>query len=307
MSSDDPTIPKQVIPIDPKQYSLDPEASEFFKIVTRIQDDDKLREHILDVQAKAYAVAAYPCIRSFVFTRLNISRSPSYQQFLKLGREREGAILLDIGCCFGNDSRKAALDGWPSKQILATDVKRALWDFGYMLFCDTPESFPATFIAGDALSLDFLSPFKSGENPSVVNLADVRTLKDVQGKISAIWAASFFHLFPEQGQRQVAHALGALLSPEPGSMIFGYHISLPGTGCHDGGISQSHTNMFCHNPESWEELWTGSSTTPSTGVGPLLDGPVFPRGSVKLETTLVPVETQPAQGLWRLIWSITRV
>lgn len=31
--------------------------------------------------------------------RLKIARLPGYPQFIKLGREREGAIFLDMGCC----------------------------------------------------------------------------------------------------------------------------------------------------------------------------------------------------------------
>src|SRR5882762_5836469 len=31
--------------------------------------------------------------------RLKIARLPAFADFMKLGREREGAIFLDIGCC----------------------------------------------------------------------------------------------------------------------------------------------------------------------------------------------------------------
>ena len=31
--------------------------------------------------------------------RLNITTFPVYEHILKLGRERPGAVLLDIGCC----------------------------------------------------------------------------------------------------------------------------------------------------------------------------------------------------------------
>lgn len=48
-----PLIP---LPVDESLYSLDEEASAFFKAQTRIQDDDKLKRHILDLQKKAYEV-----------------------------------------------------------------------------------------------------------------------------------------------------------------------------------------------------------------------------------------------------------
>lgn len=43
-----------------------------------------------------------PILRSFTnrnVDSLKISRLPAYKQVLKLGQERQGAILLDMGCC----------------------------------------------------------------------------------------------------------------------------------------------------------------------------------------------------------------
>lgn len=67
-------------------------------------------------------------------------RIPAYNYLLKLGEEREGAILLDIGCCcelpdtqnmssvrltsglVGNDVRKVVADGFPVHNVVATDI-----------------------------------------------------------------------------------------------------------------------------------------------------------------------------------------
>ena len=67
-------------------------------------------------------------------------RVPAYNHLLKLGTQREGAILLDIGCCcelpaahdvtwvrltsglVGNDVRKAVADGFPVHNVVATDI-----------------------------------------------------------------------------------------------------------------------------------------------------------------------------------------
>ncbi|KZV91243.1 hypothetical protein EXIGLDRAFT_615917, partial [Exidia glandulosa HHB12029] len=119
MSATAPTIPdawyarQAETPLDPNLLVLRGDEGEFFKTQTGIKDDEKLREHILDVQRRAFAVWPYPCIRRFGFTKLKISRFPVYEEALRLGREREGAILLDLGCCFGNDARKAVSDGFP--------------------------------------------------------------------------------------------------------------------------------------------------------------------------------------------------
>jgi hypothetical protein len=62
-----------------------------------------------------------------------------YEHILELGRERPDALLLDIGCCctsdhdaalnsldsilVGVDARKAAADGFPAKNIIASDIR----------------------------------------------------------------------------------------------------------------------------------------------------------------------------------------
>lgn len=78
-------------------------------------------------------------------TRLRIARLPAYPDLLRLGRERKGAIFLDIPCCcqyglnnndnvvditrgkhipVGNDTRKAVQDGYPIDNVVASDLHK---------------------------------------------------------------------------------------------------------------------------------------------------------------------------------------
>lgn len=59
--------------------------------------------------------------------RLKAYRFPAYQDFLKLGRERKGALFLDVGCCCGSDVRKAIVDGYPADQIIASDLNAGVY------------------------------------------------------------------------------------------------------------------------------------------------------------------------------------
>lgn len=132
---DQPPTPRTPL-LDPSLYTLDTESLAFFKSTTGIYDDDELKEHILNVQAQAYAVCSRQLISivlvfilcvllrwlltrayapstsqgifvvildqrsmSHVVARLKISKMPAYKDVLKLGQERRGALLLDIGCC----------------------------------------------------------------------------------------------------------------------------------------------------------------------------------------------------------------
>ncbi len=49
--------------------SLTEDELAFFKAQTRIDDDEKLKDHIFAVQAKAHSVYPYTCIRRFAFTK----------------------------------------------------------------------------------------------------------------------------------------------------------------------------------------------------------------------------------------------
>ncbi|KAG1747269.1 uncharacterized protein EDB91DRAFT_1036017, partial [Suillus paluster] len=101
--------------VDTSLYSLSAEQAAFFKTQIGIDDDEDLKRHILEVQAKAYIAN-----HSQRTSHLNLSNFAVYEHILKLGRECPNAIFLDIGCCFGVD---AATDGFSVKNIIASDIK----------------------------------------------------------------------------------------------------------------------------------------------------------------------------------------
>ena len=78
------------------------------------------------------------------FSRLRICRQSQYQDLLKIGKSRKGAIFLDVGSCcenhnntsislkkqmahiviitVGNETRKLVADGYPLEQVVTTDL-----------------------------------------------------------------------------------------------------------------------------------------------------------------------------------------
>ena len=118
--------------------------------------------------------------------------------------------------------------------------------------------------------------------------------------LTVIHVNAFFHLFQEEGQLQAARALATLLSPEKGSFIFGSHSAQQKKGI------RSYPNprgeyIFCHNLDSWRELW---------------DGTVFKKGTVKVNAELV---ERPWRALdikhpgaederrYMMVWKIKRI
>ena len=158
------------------------------------------------------------------------------------------------------------------------------------------------FVPGDALDpkhLEVVPPFTAANAPSgpAPDLRSLTSLNPLRGRVSAIHASSFFHLFSEEKQLYLARALAGLLSPEPGSMIFGLQIGVAKKGFTPLAMGGDH-RLFCHSPESWALVW---------------DGPVFEKGVVVVQAKLVQVERKhfeggeaPAQPVSVLVWSVTR-
>jgi len=278
-------------PLEPRFYNPTEEEVRFLQSQTGIQDRDQLKQHILEVQQKAYDIYGYPCIRFMSFIRMGIKRLPIYQSVLSLARDRKDAIILDIGCCFGNDLRKVCADGWPVQNAVASDLRQGYWDFGHELFKSTPETFPATFVGGDAFSNRMIAPRTISRDPPTTPRPELKSLKSLtplQGHVSAIHAHSFFHLFDEKKQQELALRLATLISPLPGSIIFGSHIGLPKMGKQ---IDEIDSTMFCHSPESWRALWEG----------------IFGKGKVRVDAALRQIDHPDMQGVLKylLIWSVT--
>ncbi|EED81244.1 predicted protein [Postia placenta Mad-698-R] len=304
-------------------YSLQGPELEFFKAQTGIQDEEELKKHVVHVQQEAWK-AIIPCrmFLSFeahldacmasmsdlkldadflVLFRFKISRLPAYKQLLKLGKEREGAIFLDVGCCFGNEIRKAVSDGFPGENTIGTDLHGDFFELGNKLF---KSDFPGHFIPGDALDSNFLKtvpPFYSAPETPRPDLRSLKTLTPLLGHVSAINASSFFHLFDEPQQLEVGRALAGLLSPEPGSLIFGEHAGRPVKGYRTDGLPRDDGSYeFCHSPETWKEMW---------------DGGVFEKGTVKADALLVEVkrpdrvtdDNRDAARFWVMAWSVVRL
>jgi SAM-dependent methyltransferase len=165
------------------------------------------------------------------FLNLSITDSPAYTEILQ--RIKGGEQYLDIGCCMGQDIRKLVHDGAPSENTFGSDLKGDFWGIGYDMFRDKA-TLKTKFIQADVFDAE-------------------SNLKQLDGKISLVNAASFFHLFDYKSQVKAAKRVVQLLKDEPGVMVFGRQ-----GGQFEAG-SLAHLSIqhaaYWHSPESWEELW----------------------------------------------------
>lgn len=178
------------------------------------------------------------------------------------------------------------------------------WDIGHKVFKSTPESFPVKFVPGNIFDKSFLEPgpiiTETPVNQAAVELTSLTTLTPLRGRLSAIHAGAFFHLFSEEQQAQLAHLLGSLLSPEPGSIIFGTHVGRTEKGLRVEALrpNTEGVRMFCHSPESFAALWEE----------------VFGPGKVEVKVAIKTVErkdlkeiTTPGVPIYFLVWSVKRL
>ncbi len=205
-------------------------------------------------------------------------------------------------CPLGSSKR-----GKPPLCLLVFDLLLAEFaNLGHELFRTTQETYPIAFVPGDVFDPDHLEVVppaasaltSTGGSPSgpAPDLHSLTSLNPLHGRVFAIHASAFFHLFDEEKQLHVARALAGLLSPEPGSVIFGLQV---GPFADEKGFGRGDYGTWCHSPESWTQLW---------------DGVVFEKGVVNVRTTLVHAERKYAAPnapqnatLTVLVWSVTRL
>ena len=189
------------------------------------------------------------------------------------------------------------------------------------MFKTTPESYPAHFCGGDIFDEELLKAgpiLNTRASPASPrpDLASLKSLTPLNGYVSVIHTSSFFHLFSEEKQFELAQKIAGLLSPAPGSTIFGMHAGLAEKGFSKEGNRRTGGPLFCHSPDSWKELW---------------DGVIFKQGTVKVEATLRSAVDVFEIGRWKeaaeslrkqsdpegmasplnlpaiILWSVTRV
>ena len=169
----------------------------------------------------------------------------------------------------------------------------ALWEIGHRLFRSDQHVFPVSFVEADIFDEAALSS-TAAPSPLPPALKKLRTLTPLKGHASVILLQMVFHLWDERRQLRLARRLAQLLSPEPGSLIFGRQMG----DAQPREILLQGQPHYVHNPETWVSMWSK----------------VFPEGTVEYHTELrdLPADliaaTMDMVGVRQfLTWSIKRL
>ena len=146
--------------------------------------------------------------------------------------------------------------------------------------------------------IEFRVPYNASDQsiPPRPTLKDLRSLTPLQGHLTFVHVANLFHLFDYSQQAAAAKSLASLLSPEPGSTIFGTHRTELNLGSYSNFRGEL---IHCHTPETWTRLW---------------DGEVFQKGTVRVITEMKVFDAKDLAGLGLgidklhiMVWSVTRL
>ncbi|KAM3068852.1 hypothetical protein ACMFMG_011014 [Clarireedia jacksonii] len=221
---------KKVEWYQPEMKALPSSTMEVFKNYVGLQTEEEVKAHIYRIRDKAWKVLPYPCIGVFRFLDFSIHLSPEYPNVIS--RLQSGDTLLDLGCCFGQDLRKAAYDSGSSSNLYGADLEGQFIELGYELFQDKG-NFKGKFATGSIFDDSFMA--------------------DCDAKFDMIYLGSFLHLFTAEQQRVIARKLNRMLKPKEGSMIFGRNL-----GAEQGGeyhMKKLGWDLYRHSNETIRRLW----------------------------------------------------
>ncbi|KAI0793617.1 hypothetical protein C8Q74DRAFT_1365216 [Fomes fomentarius] len=284
-------------PDPPAPQEGDKEFTRFLVDTTSasVEDLGVLQSRMVAMQRESSQSCHYARTSDISILQLTLAHLPGYEKVLELGRMRKNPILLDIGCGFGIDIRKAIQDGYPASSAMATGFDSDIWKLGLELFRSRTNNYDIPFVAGDLFDPYFLEavyPFYTIPNSPAPSLSSLTSLNLLHGQVSIVSACHVFHRFDEAHQLQLARAISGLLSPQPGSMILGVHSARPNHGRKLEPSGEGAVERFYHSPKSWTELW---------------DGGLFQKDTVKVEARLVELEGGASEDQCIMEWSVTRM
>jgi hypothetical protein len=189
-----------------------------------------LRDHLIAVRTRAWENYNYPCLGRWSFLGFSIQRSPLYKEILRTCKT-EGATVIDVGCCLGQDVRQLIYDGVPIDQIRGYELDPFFIEQGYELFRDGElMKTKKVMTSGDIFDDQFLE---------TVEPADY------------LFAGLFIHLFDSEAQKDACRRLARICKQAITGQQEGASIPVE----RFGSLRPPGKNRMCHSPESFARMW----------------------------------------------------
>ena len=184
----------------------------------------------------------YPCLGQWSFLRSKLSQAASYEPLL--ASVKDGATILDLACCLGQELHYLAAKGAASDRMYGSDLVPEFWELGSELFCDR-DKFHAKFYQADIF--DRAAPIFS----------------ELQGSLDFVWIGAFMHLFDWRGQLDAVQTI--IKMTRPGATVIGAQIGVVEAAETPASWKGETRTTFNHNEDSMEKLWKeGGEATGTT-------------------------------------------
>lgn len=190
---------------------------------------------------EAYEIAPYPGFGLWGFTRIGVlATDPRFQLAVsRLTASGSRDAILDLGCGLGQSLRQFAHAGVLPARLIAADMRADLFtEVGFRLFRDRERLAGATFVEGDVLN------------------AEDTGLRALDGHVSIVHAANFFHLFSLDEQVRIGIRMTRFVQGREGEEVFffGRHVASlePSDRSFASHLSEE---QYLHNQESFQSLW----------------------------------------------------
>ncbi|KAK3988819.1 hypothetical protein QBC44DRAFT_397377 [Cladorrhinum sp. PSN332] len=233
---------------------------------------DQIEPHVTAIRKKAFDVFPYVCIGRWRFLSLNIVNLPVYSELVS--RAKDGAVILDCGCCFGQALRQLAWDGAPQENLIGTDLRQEFIDLGFDLFKDK-ETWKGKFIAGDLLAT-------AEQQHGLEQVVD--------GKVDIVHVASVFHLFGWDDQVTIGVRLVKFFKKGVKGTVLGRQVGNPEEPLEPKEHERLGLGRYYHNEASFQRLWdvVGEKTETKWAVEVGLDKVVgIPDGLFPQDLTVI--------------------
>jgi hypothetical protein len=189
-----------------------------------------LRNHLLTIRERAWQKCNYLCLGRWSFLHFSIQQNLIYKEILEKCK-KEGAMVIDFGCCLGQDVRQLIYDGVPLDQIRGYDLDLFFIEQGYELFRDGELMKEKNiFTSGDIFDDQFLE---------MIEPADY------------LHVGSFIHLFDCETERVVCQRLTRLSK----HTIIGRQVGALVPTEYSRALAHKEGKMIRHSPESFARMW----------------------------------------------------
>ncbi len=200
--------------VDVPKRSLKPEDLQFLSVWIHDQRSiEELEAHVNAVHDDIRGrVHIFGCISAFLYLTPLAHHHPTYPSLIEKAQKDSSFKVLDLGCCFGQETRNFLLRGLSPHQVCASDLNDTYWEAGKDMFMDGT-------VAKDRGIDQVVTKFGDWALPNSHVLSSSDVVTGWEGHFNGVLCWAVLHvLSKEQVDNMLARICKAL---KPGGVLLG--------------------------------------------------------------------------------------